>query len=497
MIRTSIRMSFSPSEIVRNGSTGHTLFAKRRRTITPKGYDFASFEGLSPLHVKTRVRGADLLAMTAAAPATYDDDALVALRRTEQRSRLAARTTTGLVTGLFFVVAVGALALPSHAAFSVEALLVAVFCYALASRVEFEFGSGWALPTEGVFVAMWFMLPPRILPLVVCAGMLAGTVPDLVRRRLPLERLALSVASSWHSVGPALVLYFWGTSAPRWTSVPIYAAALAAQLALDFVSSFLCTRAVVGVAARAHALSAAPAYAVDAMLAPFGLIVAFEAHDRPWVLLLVLPVLAMFSTFAKERRHRIDNALELSTAYRGTAMLLGDVIEADHEYTGNHSREVVELVLAVADRLGLDRRARQRAEFAALLHDVGKVKVPAAIIDKPGPLDDTEWAVMRTHTILGEQMLEQIGGLLGDVGRIVRSCHERWDGNGYPDALAGAAIPLEARIVCACDAWSAMRTDRTYRAALTHDDAVEELRACSGSHFDPQVVDALAAVVAR
>jgi putative nucleotidyltransferase with HDIG domain len=178
-------------------------------------------------------------------------------------------------------------------------------------------------------------------------------------------------------------------------------------------------------------------------------------------------------------------------------MLLGDVIEADHEYTGNHSREVVELVLAVADRLGLDRRARQRAEFAALLHDVGKVKVPAAIIDKPGPLDDTEWAVMRTHTILGEQMLEQIGGLLGDVGRIVRSCHERWDGNGYPDALAGAAIPLEARIVCACDAWSAMRTDRTYRAALTHDDAVEELRACSGSHFDPQVVDALAAVVAR
>jgi putative nucleotidyltransferase with HDIG domain len=209
----------------------------------------------------------------------------------------------------------------------------------------------------------------------------------------------------------------------------------------------------------------------------------------------LLPVLLLFATFAKERQRRLDNALELSNAYRGTAMLLGDVIEADDEYTGSHSRDVVDLVVSVADALGLDARDRTRAEFAALLHDVGKVKIPAEIINKPGALDDAEWELMKTHTVLGEQMLERIGGLLGEVGTIVRSCHERWDGRGYPDALAGEAIPLVARIVCACDAWSAMTTDRSYRKARSAEEAATELRASSGSHFDPRVVGALVKVL--
>ncbi|HWJ31646.1 MAG TPA: HD-GYP domain-containing protein, partial [Gaiellaceae bacterium] len=251
----------------------------------------------------------------------------------------------------------------------------------------------------------------------------------------------------------------------------------------------------IGLSARAHLRTVAPAYAVDTLLAPLGLLVAFAADRHPLALLLVLPVLVMFSTFAKERRYRIDNAVELSNAYRGTAMLLGDVIEADDAYTGSHSRDVVELVLAVADNLGLDPAGRRQAEFAALLHDVGKVKVPAEIINKAGPLDDGEWEIMKTHTVLGEQMLEQIGGLLGDVGHVVRSCHERWDGAGYPDGLAGEAIPLSARIVCACDAWSAMRTDRSYRRALPFEVALAELRSCAGTHFDPRVVDALVSVL--
>src|SRR5205807_7482909 len=114
----------------------------------------------------------------------------------------------------------------------------------------------------------------------------------------------------------------------------------------------------------------------------------------------------------------------------------------------------------------------------------------------PGPLDKTERALMNTHTIVGQTMLEQIGGLLGDVGGVVRSCHERWDGGGYPDGLAGEAIPLEARIVCACDAWSAMTSDRPYRKARSHDEAAAELRASAGTHFDPRVVDALLDVLA-
>ncbi|HEY2182801.1 MAG TPA: HD-GYP domain-containing protein, partial [Gaiellaceae bacterium] len=190
-----------------------------------------------------------------------------------------------------------------------------------------------------------------------------------------------------------------------------------------------------------------------------------------------------------------DKVLELKNAYQGTSYLLGDMIEADDAYTGSHSRDVVELVLAVAERLGLDADEQRMAEFTALLHDVGKIRIPPEIINKPGPLDDEERALMNTHTILGQEMLERAGGLLGEVGPLVRSCHEHWDGNGYPDGLAGEDTPLVARIVCTCDAWSAMTTDRSYRRALPHGAAVAELRHCAGTQFDPRVVDALLAVL--
>ena len=173
------------------------------------------------------------------------------------------------------------------------------------------------------------------------------------------------------------------------------------------------------------------------------------------------------------------------------------MVEADDAYTGLHSQDVVSLVLAVADELGLDGRERREAEFTALLHDVGKVKIPNEIINKPGKLTDEERAIINTHTIEGERMLERIGGLLGDVGRLVRSCHERWDGGGYPDGLAGERIPLVARIVCTCDAFSAMTTDRSYRKAMSREEALEELRRCAGTHFDPRVVDALVDVAGR
>ena len=151
--------------------------------------------------------------------------------------------------------------------------------------------------------------------------------------------------------------------------------------------------------------------------------------------------------------------------------------------------------MAVADRLGVDEETRRAAEFGALLHDVGKVAIPNEIINKPGPLDDEEWAIMKTHTVEGQRMLERVGGLLARVGLVVRASHERYDGGGYPDGLAGEDIPLAARIVSACDAYNAMTTDRSYRKALTAGVAVAELRANSGTQFDPKVVEALVAVV--
>ena len=234
---------------------------------------------------------------------------------------------------------------------------------------------------------------------------------------------------------------------------------------------------------------------VDAALSSVGLAVAFAAVDDPYGFLLALPLILLFSVFARERQMRIDHALELSSAYRGTAFLLGDLIEARDAYTGNHSRDVVELTLAVVDDIGLSARERRDAEFSALLHDVGKVRIPTEIINKPGPLTAEERAIIDTHTLEGERMLERVGGLLGDVGRIVRACHERWDGSGYPDGIAGEDIPLIARIVSACDAFNAMTTDRPYRAALSFDEASSELERNSGGQFDPVVVASLLRVV--
>jgi putative nucleotidyltransferase with HDIG domain len=166
-------------------------------------------------------------------------------------------------------------------------------------------------------------------------------------------------------------------------------------------------------------------------------------------------------------------------------------IEADHEYTGSHTRSVVALSLDVADELGLDARERRNVELGALLHDVGKIAIPNEIINKPGKLTAEERKVIEMHTIEGERMLHRVGGLLGEIGRIVRSCHENYDGSGYPDGLARDEIPLLARIVSCCDAFNAMTSDRSYRKAMPLEDAIAELRRVRGAQFDPQVVDAL------
>jgi HD-GYP domain-containing protein (c-di-GMP phosphodiesterase class II) len=432
----------------------------------------------------------------AAAPGCTTDDAVLELQRESESQHLKHMGLTGLLAAGFVVVALGALALPSHRPFSLVALVSALAAYAVASRVEVEFPGFVAIPTEAIFVVMWFVLPLRILPLAVCAAMLIGRLPDVLRRTMPPDRLALTIASCWLSLGPALVLYGAGAHTPRWRDVPLYVAAVAAQFLFDFVSTFALTRSVVPVSVRAHLTSVISAYGFDLMLAPLGLLAAFPAHRHPAALLLLMPMVLLVARVGHEREEKNDKIVELKNAYQGTSYLLGDMIEADDAYTGSHSRDVVELVLAVADRLGLHADEQRMTEFTALLHDVGKIRIPTEIINKPGPLDAEERALMNTHTILGQEMLERAGGLLGEVGPLVRSCHEHWDGNGYPDRLAGEEIPLVARIVCACDAWSAMTTDRPYRKALSLEAATAELQKCAGTQFDPRVVDALVAVLA-
>jgi HD-GYP domain-containing protein (c-di-GMP phosphodiesterase class II) len=353
------------------------------------------------------------------------------------------------------------------------------------------------VPTQLVLVPMLFVLPLGVVPLAVAAGLLVGTLLDRVGGQISLERGARVLVGGWHSVGAVSVLALAGEAPPSWSRWPIYAAALLGQFAVELASVAVAEGLARGTSPRVLAPHLWRVQLVDAMLAPVGLALAIASAGEPFALLVVLPLVALLRVFARERAARIDNALELSAAYRGTAFLLGDVVEADDAYTGLHSRDVVSLVIDVCDRLGVTGAERRDAEFAALLHDVGKIKIPAEIINKPGPLDADERAVIETHTVEGERMLTRVGGILGRVGRIVRSCHERWDGRGYPDRLAGDAIPQVARIVMCCDAFSAMTTDRSYRKALPVDDALAELRANAGTQFDPAVVDALVAVVER
>jgi len=288
---------------------------------------------------------------------------LVAASRERMTLSLSARERlTHGTTALLFAAAAATLAFlgpaPSGSTWALAGVFVATV--AAASRIELEVGSGFTMPVVLVTIPMLFALPSGFVPATVAAGLALGRLPNYLAEGVPMQRLVVAVGNASSSLAPAVVfLLLYRADASAGEAALVATVAVGAQFVGDAVISLARERLAVGVPARTLLKPLAWIFFVDACLAPVGLAAGLAGtHWRP-AYLLPLSLLLITRLFARERADRLSNALELSAAYRGTAFLLGDVVEADDAYTGAHSRDVVELSVAVADKLGVNGRSRQ------------------------------------------------------------------------------------------------------------------------------------------
>ena len=252
-----------------------------------------------------------------------------------------------------------------------------------------------------------------------------------------------------------------------------------------------------GIGARSCAL--APFHAEKGERVAVGAIRLYDhLFDEPEIALL--DAVTKATGHALERawltKERIDLVARLEAAWLGTAEALAAALEAKDSYTADHASSIAELASEVGSEFGFDDEALRDLRYAAIFHDIGKIAIPDAILNKPGPLTMGEFEVIKRHPIVGEQILSPVT-FLEQVRRIVRHDHERWDGKGYPDGLKGRQIPIGARIVLVVDAFHAMVSDRSYRQGMSEESARLELRANAGSQFDPDVVEAFLRVLDR
>jgi putative nucleotidyltransferase with HDIG domain len=413
------------------------------------------------------------------------------LQREHQRMSGAERRAEAVTAGGFVIAALALWAIdPPHLhGFDVWPALLCAVLLAIATRVRFDTPFGFTVAIQLAFVPLLFAMPVALVPFAVVLGLTLATMPEVLRKQKPPGRLFKQIGNSWFALGPVAVFALSHTQ-PRNADAWLLLAALVAQFVVDFAASGI-RFALLDHAPLREQLKDSWVYVIDAALSGVAIVVAEQIHGAGYAPLALLPLLGLLAFFARERSSRLQQLIELNSAYRGTALVLGNVVEADDGYTGEHSRSVVALCLELAERLNLSADQRRNLEFGALLHDVGKIAIPKEIINKPDKLDDREWTIIKTHTVEGQKLLDTVGGFMRDVGLIVRSHHERWDGGGYPDKLAGEQIPLESRIISCCDTWNAMRTDRSYRKALPFDLAATEMESVSGTQLDPRIVAVL------
>lgn len=201
--------------------------------------------------------------------------------------------------------------------------------------------------------------------------------------------------------------------------------------------------------------------------------------------------LEFVSLLAGQAAHAIENARmfeELKKTHFEVITALADVLEAKDSHTGSHSNRMFSYAMQIGEKLGLNADEKERLSYVAILHDIGKIGIPESILQKPGRLTDEEYEIMKSHPVIGAEILKRVSFLV-PVAPLIRSHHERFEGNGYPDGLKGEEIPIQSRIVSVIDAYDAMTSDRPYRKSLGMEWGIGELKRCAGTQFDPQIVE--------
>ena len=344
-----------------------------------------------------------------------------------------------------------------------------------------------------IYIAMVLTLPPHLVPVVALLTALLGQVS---RQRGDRVETAFNATHVTLSVGLAVVAYGWlvdlPSTGPDLAGFGGVGALLLTAMAYHGVSTLM-----VAVAAGLQLGTSIPrtwrgtlteGLVIEAALAALGLVAAVLLRDSPVLLpVLVLPALVLHRALQELVRLRLDTHAALAE--------LVEVVELRDPYTAGHSRRVAALGHRLAVQMGLTYEEADLIASAGKVHDLGKVAVDPAVLMKPGALTDEEFAEMQRHPALSGQVVAKFAAY-GDGWLLVRHHHERWDGKGYPDGLAGEAIPLGARILAVADTFDALTSARPYRQPRTTAFALGVLREGSGTQWDPAAVDALLTLMA-